>query len=366
MYFVCLKWASLFWLYSKFHFSAEEIIFGCVWVGALASPPSNASLPGACMYLLSEHQAICIRFRPKGAVAQRAGLWFGKPRSSAVPRAVAPAAGWHAVSSAANCFQKGGAGAATFKEPGLFSLKAKQVSGRRSLQPAIPKPPPMPTTPSVRLQRSKLPRLTSSRPPSQSPKWTSLSQRQSPKRTQTHLPCSKRPHRPKPPSLRSRPQKSRYAMGLADRHRLRVTDFGGSERRKSCPLARRSALGHWGCTRPCTSSHTPPPTLNNPEDIVPFRDGYSVRAAGGLGFRGAGIIGRGEPPPSPSRAPSLCPATVPLTASASLNGFCNRPQPLSQPPLTARPTTSGPASEVPSLLMHPWGGGGGLGEGCEL
>ena len=30
------------------------------------------------------------------------------------------------------------------------------------------------------------------------------------------------------------------------------------------------------------------------------------------------------PPPPPSRAPSLCPATVPLTASASFNGICNR------------------------------------------
>ena len=29
-------------------------------------------------------------------------------------------------------------------------------------------------------------------------------------------------------------------------------------------------------------------------------------------------------PPPPSRAPSLCPATVPLTPSASLNGICNR------------------------------------------
>ena len=30
------------------------------------------------------------------------------------------------------------------------------------------------------------------------------------------------------------------------------------------------------------------------------------------------------PPPPSSRAPSLCPATVPLTPSASLNGICNR------------------------------------------
>ena len=39
-----------------------------------------------------------------------------------------------------------------------------------------------------------------------------------------------------------------------------------------------------------------------------------------------GCIGRwgGAPPPPPSRAPCLCPASVPLTASASLNGICNR------------------------------------------
>ena len=34
--------------------------------------------------------------------------------------------------------------------------------------------------------------------------------------------------------------------------------------------------------------------------------------------------GRGVPPPPSSRAPSLCPAAVPLTLSASLNGICNR------------------------------------------
>ena len=38
------------------------------------------------------------------------------------------------------------------------------------------------------------------------------------------------------------------------------------------------------------------------------------------------LEGGGEPPapPPPSRAPSLCPATVPLTPNASLNGICNR------------------------------------------
>ena len=32
----------------------------------------------------------------------------------------------------------------------------------------------------------------------------------------------------------------------------------------------------------------------------------------------------GSPPPPSSRAPSPCPASVPLTATASLNGICNR------------------------------------------
>ena len=34
--------------------------------------------------------------------------------------------------------------------------------------------------------------------------------------------------------------------------------------------------------------------------------------------------GGGTPPPPPSRAPSLCPAAVSLTASAGPNGMCNR------------------------------------------
>ena len=42
--------------------------------------------------------------------------------------------------------------------------------------------------------------------------------------------------------------------------------------------------------------------------------------------RHQGCIGReAVPPPPPSRAPSLCPATVPLTPSASFNGDSNRP-----------------------------------------
>ena len=42
---------------------------------------------------------------------------------------------------------------------------------------------------------------------------------------------------------------------------------------------------------------------------------------------GQGCIGKGggvPPPPPPSRAPSLCPATVSLTASASFDGVRNR------------------------------------------
>ena len=53
------------------------------------------------------------------------------------------------------------------------------------------------------------------------------------------------------------------------------------------------------------------------------------------------------PPPPPSRAPSLRPATAFVIDS-------NRPQPLRQPPPTACVTASGAASEAPSLLMHPW------------
>ena len=67
--------------------------------------------------------------------------------------------------------------------------------------------------------------------------------------------------------------------------------------------------------------------------------------------------GRGTAPPPPFRAPSLCPATVSLTPSATSMAFVtdsNRPQPLWQPPPTACLIASGAASEVPPLLMHPW------------
>ena len=70
-----------------------------------------------------------------------------------------------------------------------------------------------------------------------------------------------------------------------------------------------------------------------------------------------GCIGRGGGAPTPLQGaqpmPSLCPATVPLTPSAGLNGIVtdsNCPQPFWQPPPTACLTASGVASEAPSLL----------------
>ena len=44
----------------------------------------------------------------------------------------------------------------------------------------------------------------------------------------------------------------------------------------------------------------------------------------GEGPTGQGRIGRGEIPPLQGVQSSLCPATVPLTPGAGLNGICNR------------------------------------------
>ena len=52
--------------------------------------------------------------------------------------------------------------------------------------------------------------------------------------------------------------------------------------------------------------------------------------------------------------PSLPPQRQ-VRASMAFASASNRPQPLWQPPPTACLTASGAASEVPSLLMHPWG-----------
>ena len=74
---------------------------------------------------------------------------------------------------------------------------------------------------------------------------------------------------------------------------------------------------------------------------------------GGRGMHWKG----GRLPPPPSR---LCPATAPrrqVPASMAIITDSNRPQPLRQRPPTACLTASRVTSEVPSLLMHPWGVG---------
>ena len=78
---------------------------------------------------------------------------------------------------------------------------------------------------------------------------------------------------------------------------------------------------------------------------------------GGAGGGDAFELGGGVPSPPPER-----PANAqPLSPMASVTDS-NRPQPPRQPPPTACLTASEAASGVPSLLMHPWGGGGGKGE----
>ena len=64
------------------------------------------------------------------------------------------------------------------------------------------------------------------------------------------------------------------------------------------------------------------------------------------------------PPPlgRPAYAQPLSPSRQ-VPASMAFATDSNRPQPLWQPPATACLTASGAASEVPSLLMHPWGWG---------
>ena len=83
-----------------------------------------------------------------------------------------------------------------------------------------------------------------------------------------------------------------------------------------------------------------------------------VVVGGGDALEGGG----GYPPPFPERPayaqplsmpmPSLCPASMAFVTDSA------RPQRSWQPPPTACLTVSGAASEVPSLLMHLWGGGG--------
>ena len=68
------------------------------------------------------------------------------------------------------------------------------------------------------------------------------------------------------------------------------------------------------------------------------------------------VEGGGVPPP-PSGRPAYAQPLSPwrrVPASMAFVTDSNRPQPLWQPPPTACLTTAGAASEVPSLLMHPW------------
>ena len=85
-----------------------------------------------------------------------------------------------------------------------------------------------------------------------------------------------------------------------------------------------------------------------PPDVGPK---VVARQPKGYGTRCQRCIGRGGgTPPPPSRAPSLCPAAVPPTASAGFNGICNR----QQPPPTALAT---PSNRLPNrfgnLLQPP-------------
>ena len=83
------------------------------------------------------------------------------------------------------------------------------------------------------------------------------------------------------------------------------------------------------------------PTRSAASALGPWGRGGPDGGTGRTGHRGGGggsaiePVGRDPrsamhwkegrcPLPPPSRAPSLCPATVPLTPSASLNGICNR------------------------------------------
>ena len=65
------------------------------------------------------------------------------------------------------------------------------------------------------------------------------------------------------------------------------------------------------------------------------------------------------PPPPPPGRPAYAHPLSQCQPSIAFATDTNRPQPLGQPPPTACLTASGAASEVPPLLMHPFGAGGG-------
>ena len=98
-----------------------------------------------------------------------------------------------------------------------------------------------------------------------------------------------------PPSHASEPPVDEWSLWAAVR-----LGWNLSELYRSLPGARRAHLAHYFCIKY--------PDFN-PRFTLPYRSPQ-------------GCIG--SPPPPTSRAPSLCPATVPLTPSASFNGICHR------------------------------------------
>ena len=82
-------------------------------------------------------------------------------------------------------------------------------------------------------------------------------------------------------------------------------------RRQRLPIPR--ALRY---TFPHQSEH---PTMDVHAGMLAWR-WVRLRVQAGMHWKGGGL----PPPPPPSRTPSLRPATASLTASASLNGICNR------------------------------------------
>ena len=101
-------------------------------------------------------------------------------------------------------------------------------------------------------------------------------------------------------------------------------DLGSRQRR--CPTA-CVTLPHWldrvptfGClvSQPSRLLTIPEPHQGAGEREMPLCLVCMCRAPGRHALQG------GKVPPPPSRPPSLCPATVSLTPSASLNGICNR------------------------------------------
>ena len=88
----------------------------------------------------------------------------------------------------------------------------------------------------------------------------------------------------------------------------------------------------------------------------PFVIPHLLEGRGG----GQGCIGRGGgyPPPLPGRPAYIQPLSPwqQVPGSMAFVTDSNRPELLWQPPPTAWLTAAGNASEVPCLLMHPWGG----------